>query len=61
MKCEFKDQAMIYISGWGVWGRVLEQTDEKVELYIEGSPIQWFSKKEILSLMNQDEPSTCDE
>ena len=57
---DFKNQEMIYISGWGEWGRVLNQTEQDVQIYVYGSPSKWYSKKSIIQVMNQKE-ELCEE
>jgi len=57
----FKNQEMIYITGWGSWGRVLNQTEHDVQIYVDGYPAKWYSKESIIKLINKDEPSFCED
>lgn len=57
---DFKNQEMIYISAWGEWARVLNQTEQDVQIYVAGYPAKWYPKSKIVNLINSEEPASCD-
>ena len=55
----FNQHSQIYVSGWGEWFRVLDQTDTTVRLLPNEGSAQWHEKTKIVAQMDKDEPSFC--